>query len=156
MRELLATNGVIVVHLDQKKGHYIKIILDELFTEGNFQNEIIWRYGKMSNAKRRFPQNHDTLLVYSKSDTFTFNQVKDSPSEYRARFIRYLTDNKVFYKSVKNSDDKLILGRIKKVDSTGVTPDAAFVHTKYPANAKPTKRKPIPWLWYLAYSYLYC
>lgn len=116
MRELLATNGVIVVHLDQKKGHYIKIILDELFTEGNFQNEIIWRYGKMSNAKRRFPQNHDTLLVYSKSDTFTFNQVKDSPSEYRARFIRYLTDNKVFYKSVKNSDDKLILGRIKKVE----------------------------------------
>lgn len=70
----------------------------------------------MSNAKRRFPQNHDTLLVYSKSDTFTFNQVKDSQSEYRARFIRYLTDNKVLYKNVKSSDDKLILGRIKKVE----------------------------------------
>ncbi len=116
MRELLADDGLIVVHLDQKKGHYIKIILDELFTEGNFQNEIIWRYGKMSNAKRRFPQNHDTLMVYSKSDTFTFNQVKDSQSEYKARFIRYLTDNKVLYKSVKTSDDKLIIGRIKKVE----------------------------------------
>ena len=116
MRELLAEDGVIVVHLDQKKGHYIKIILDELFTEGNFQNEIIWRYGKMSNAKRRFPQNHDTLLAYSKSNTFTFNQVKDSQSEYRARFIRYLTDNQVLYKSVKTSDDKLILGRIKKIE----------------------------------------
>jgi len=116
MKELLAPDGIIVVHLDQKKGHYIKIILDELFSEGNFQNEIIWRYGKMSNAKRRFPQNHDTLLVYSKSETFTFNQVKDSQSEYRARFIRYLTNNKVLYKSVKTSDDKLILGRIKKVE----------------------------------------
>jgi site-specific DNA-methyltransferase (adenine-specific)/adenine-specific DNA-methyltransferase len=116
MKELLAPDGIIVVHLDQKKGYYIKIILDELFSEGNFQNEIIWRYGKMSNAKKRFPQNHDTLLVYSKSETFTFNQVKDSQSEYRARFIRYLTNNKVLYRSVKTSDDKLILGRIKKVE----------------------------------------
>jgi site-specific DNA-methyltransferase (adenine-specific)/adenine-specific DNA-methyltransferase len=43
LREILAENGSVYVHLDLKKGHYIKTILDEVFGENNFRNEIIWK-----------------------------------------------------------------------------------------------------------------
>ena len=48
MRELLAPDGSIYVHLDEKKSHYAKTILDEIFGENNFQREIIWRIGWLS------------------------------------------------------------------------------------------------------------
>src|SRR5699024_920993 len=73
----------------------------------------IWRYGKMSNTRRRFPQNHDTLLVYSASDDWYFQPLHTQPSEYRARFLRDLTGNQVLYKTVKHREDKLIQRRIR-------------------------------------------
>jgi DNA modification methylase len=72
MKELLADNGSIFVHLDSKKGHYIKIILDELFGEHNFKNEIIWSYGAGGNPKNFFPRKHDTIFWYTKG-TGVFN-----------------------------------------------------------------------------------
>ena len=43
-REILSEEGSIYVHLDYKKGHYVKILLDEIFGENNFLNEIVWHY----------------------------------------------------------------------------------------------------------------
>ena len=68
MKELLADNGSIFVHLDSKKGHYIKLILDELFGEHNFKNEIIWSYGAGGNPKNFFPRKHDTIFWYTKGN----------------------------------------------------------------------------------------
>ncbi len=116
MRELLDDSGSLAVHLDWHVSHYIKLVLDEIFGREAFLNEVVWRYGKMSNATRSFPKNHDTILAYCKSiDTHYFNPVKTADSEYKARFIRIVRDNKVYYGDAKRSDDKLILGRIRKV-----------------------------------------
>ncbi|WGD37404.1 site-specific DNA-methyltransferase [Lysinibacter sp. HNR] len=115
MRELLAPGGVICVHLDWHVGHYVKILLDDIFGKHSFINELIWRYGKMSNASKKFPQNHDTILTYARGDNYTFSPVRVSDSEYKTRFANLLTDNRVLFGSVKHSADKLILGRIKKV-----------------------------------------
>lgn len=114
MRELLTDTGSIWVHLAWHVGHYVKTILDEVFGRERFVNEVVWRYGKMSNATRRFPQNHDILFLYSKTDNYFFRPVKAADSEYKTRFSRYLTGNQVTYSSVKHSTDKLILGRISK------------------------------------------
>lgn len=114
MRELLGENGTICVHLDWHVGHYVKVLLDEIFGKSNFINEVIWRYGKMSNATRRFPQNHDTLFIYGKSPSWYFEPVKTADSEYKTRFMRYVVDNKVTFGAVKFSDDKLIKGRVKR------------------------------------------
>jgi site-specific DNA-methyltransferase (adenine-specific)/adenine-specific DNA-methyltransferase len=73
LRELLADNGVLYVHLDTRKSHYIKIILDELFGEGNFRNEIIWKRNS-SHKAQRFAPVHDTILFYSRSDKYVWNQ----------------------------------------------------------------------------------
>lgn len=115
MHELLNNNGLLCVHLDWHVGHHVKLVLDELFGSDNFVNEIVWRYGKMSNATRRFPQNHDLLLLYARSPDYYFKPIRTADSEYKTRFRRYLTSNKVFYCTVKHSRDKLIQRRIKKV-----------------------------------------
>ena len=116
MRELLADTGSIYVHLDWHVGHYVKLVMDEIFGRENFVNEVIWRYGKMSNATRRYPQNHDTLFCYGRTTDYYFRPVRSADSEYKKRFSRWVVDNKVRYGAVAHSDDKLIKGRIRKVE----------------------------------------
>lgn len=72
-KELLADNGSIYVHLDQKKVHYIKLVLDEIFGENLFKNEIIWCYRKWAVGGKQYVRNHDTLLFYTKSSQNIFN-----------------------------------------------------------------------------------
>lgn len=116
MREMLSDTGSIYVHLDWHVGHYVKLVLDEVFGRDNFVNEVVWRYGKMSNTSRRYPQNHDTLLYYAKTDAYYFKPVKSAESEYKVRFERFVEENKVRYGRVKQSSDKLILLRVRKVE----------------------------------------
>lgn len=66
-KEILSEDGSIFVHLDWKKAHYLKIILDEIFGENNFLNEIIWYYRRWNIATNLFARNHDTLFLYVKS-----------------------------------------------------------------------------------------
>ncbi|WP_258360143.1 DNA methyltransferase [Moorella sulfitireducens] len=78
MKHLLADNGSIYVHLDEKKSHYIKVIMDEIFGESRFQREIIWRIGWLSGFKtqaKNWIRNHDVLFFYTKSDDFIFNKI---------------------------------------------------------------------------------
>lgn len=78
-RELLAPDGVIFVHLDWKKVHYIKILLDEIFGENNFKNSISWHYGgRMMHHLKQFNRKHDIILFYSKTvDNYTFHMPSD-------------------------------------------------------------------------------
>lgn len=73
MHNLLSEDGIIAVHLDQKKGHYIKIIMDEIFGEHNFINEIVWHYDQGVRGKDRFGKKHDNIFIYSKSGSHAFN-----------------------------------------------------------------------------------
>ncbi len=79
-REILAPDGVIFVHLDWKKSHYIKIILDEIFGERNFKNNITWHYGgRMMHHLKQFNRKHEIILFYTKmKDNYTFNMPNDA------------------------------------------------------------------------------
>jgi adenine-specific DNA-methyltransferase len=72
MRELLSDTGSIYVHLDWHVGHYVKIVLDEIFGKSNFQNEIIWRYGAGGTPDSFFPRKHDCIYGYVKNSTQNF------------------------------------------------------------------------------------
>jgi len=73
LRELMAEKSLIYIHLDQKKSHHIKLIMDEVFGETNFLNEVIWKYTKFQmRDMSRFVKNSDRLLLYSKSSTYDF------------------------------------------------------------------------------------
>lgn len=75
MRELLSDHGSIYVHIDWHVGHYVKVLMDEIFGKSNFINEIIWHYHTGMRVKSHWNRKHDTILMYSKTkDVFTFNQ----------------------------------------------------------------------------------
>lgn len=88
--ELMADNGLIYVHLDPRKGHYIKIIMDEVFGEHNFMNEITWCYSERELATRHWNRKHDCIYVYAKNlnaDSHVFNW-KEAAGEYSPGSIR--------------------------------------------------------------------
>lgn len=72
MRELLSDDGNLIFHLDSRKIHYAKIILDEIFGENNFINEIIWHKGREGGSSRShaigssLPTEYQNLLIYAK------------------------------------------------------------------------------------------
>lgn len=82
MKELLHENGVIFLHCDWHKSHHLRCLLDEIFGETSFKNEIVWHYyNKMQGNINRFASNHDVILLYSKSNKFTFNKVREVRDE---------------------------------------------------------------------------
>ena len=73
MRYLLSNTGLIYLHIDCRLGHYVKVLMDEIFEKHNFQNQIIWqRTDAHNDVKKRYGNIHDIILVYSKSDEFDF------------------------------------------------------------------------------------
>ncbi|MBP3981369.1 hypothetical protein J8G26_11580 [Acidovorax sp. JG5] len=67
MRELLADTGSIYVHLDWHVGHYVKILLDEIFGKRHFDNQIVWHYSQGGKSTEGFAKKHDLMFVYTKS-----------------------------------------------------------------------------------------
>ncbi len=81
MKELLAENGSIYVHLDWHVAHYVKVMMDEVFGYENFRNEIVWRYRRWPAPSKDFQKMHDIILRYSKSDSWIWNQLYEPKSE---------------------------------------------------------------------------
>ena len=105
LRELLADNGSLVVHLDSKRVHYVKLLLDEIFGESRFVNEIIWRStvftGSSKAIANRFPANHQTLLWYRGKSGYVFNKPREAyKPEYLERFTNPDDDSRGPWQSV--------------------------------------------------------
>ena len=71
--QLLDPRGSIYLHLDYRMSHKARLMLDEIFGESNFMNEIIWAYRSGGRATRCYPRKHDTILFYRKSKKVLFN-----------------------------------------------------------------------------------
>lgn len=78
IKSVMSDTASIYVHLDWHIGHYVKILLDEIFGEENFRNEIIWHYADymQGNATKAFPKKFDNIFFYSKNEEYTFNRIK--------------------------------------------------------------------------------
>lgn len=74
IKSVMSETASIYVHLDYHIGHYVKILMDEIFGEDNFRNEIVWCYnGPGSPGMKQFNRKHDTIFWYSKSEDYCFN-----------------------------------------------------------------------------------
>lgn len=119
MRELLADTGSIFVHLDWHVGHYVKIVLDEIFGRENFANDIVWwYYNKMQGNIKTFPRNHDLIMFYRKTSDYTFNPQKEVRDKPVRQIKRVWSSEK---KSIVNAKDEN--GKVIYVDSTHRTVD---------------------------------
>jgi adenine-specific DNA-methyltransferase len=86
LRDLLGEDGSIFVSIDDNEGHYLKVVMDELFGRKNFITNIIWRknYSPKSSA-RHFSEDHDHVLVFARSsDAWTPNPMPRTQKQDRA------------------------------------------------------------------------
>lgn len=90
IKSIMSETASIYVHLDYHIGHYVKILLDEVFGEDNFRNEIIWKRATAHSDAEFYGNNFDCIYFYTKSQTsYTFNTVYQPYDEaYIARFSR--------------------------------------------------------------------
>ncbi len=83
MHKLLSDTGSFYLHCDPTMSHYLKILLDIIFGQNNFRNEIVWWYDTGGMSKKDFSRKHDIILRYSKSNVYCFNaeDVKEKKNE---------------------------------------------------------------------------
>ena len=109
MKKLLSDRGSIYLHLDYRTVHYAKILMDQIFGEGNFLNEIIWSYKSGGVSKRYYSRKHDNILVYSKTKDYIFNPQKEKSynrdfKPYRFKGIKEYKDEIGWYTLVNLRD----------------------------------------------------
>lgn len=99
MKELLADDGSIYVHLDWRVVHYIKSLMDEVFGKDNFQNEIMWTFIIGASGNERWGRKHQNILFYTKSPRWNFN-LGDVTIPYNPETIARAKRGEARYKSV--------------------------------------------------------
>lgn len=109
MKELLAEDGLIFVHLDWHSSHYVKILMDEIFGYQHFVNEIIWSYKSGGSGQKHFARKHDSILLYSKSDKYKFRIPQEKSynrdfKPYHFRGVEEFHDEKGWYTLVNMKD----------------------------------------------------
>lgn len=72
IKSVMSDTASIYVHLDYHIGHYVKILMDEIFGEENFRNEIVWKRSTAHNDSTGFANLHDSIFYYSKSSDLFF------------------------------------------------------------------------------------
>lgn len=92
LHRVLKSTGSLFLHCDPTASHYIKLILDHIFSPKNFRNEIIWeRSQPKGHTKRRFSRCHDSIFFYSKSEKSVFNPpYKEHDPAYLEKFYRFV------------------------------------------------------------------
>lgn len=94
IKNVMSDTASIYVELDSHIGHYVKILLDEIFGEQNFINEIIWKrtfsHSDVGQGAKHLGRLHDVIFLYSKSENYTMNTVYTPYSEeYINNFYKY-------------------------------------------------------------------
>ena len=119
IKSIMSDEASIYVHLDWHIGHYVKILLDEIFGESNFINEIVWHYyNKMQGNVNRFASNHDVIFLYRKSDDYLFQPIKEKRDKSTKQIKRVW--DKETQKLVNAKDEN---GKVIYIDSDEITID---------------------------------
>ena len=105
IKSVMSDTASIYVEVDSHIGHYVKILLDEIFGEQNFINEIIWKrtfsHSDVGQGAKHFGRLHDVIFLYSKTETYTMNVVYTPYSDdYIKNFYKYKDENGRKYRLV--------------------------------------------------------
>ena len=117
IRRVLKESGTVFFHCDSTSAHYIKMLLDNVFGENNFQSEIIWCYKRWSNSRKGLLSGHQTIFFYSKTRNYKFNTIycDYSPTTNIDQILQERSRNekgKVRYK--KDENGNLVFGKEKR------------------------------------------
>jgi hypothetical protein len=134
LRRVLKPTGSLYLHCDPTASHYLKLLCDAIFGKNYFQSEIIWKRTSAHSASKRWNDVHDTILFYSKTEVFIWNQVLlDHSEEYTARYKNADAEGKLW------SDDNLTGPGVRHGDSgaewKGFNPTSKGCHWKVSSKA---------------------
>jgi DNA modification methylase len=97
LRRVLKDTGSIYLHCDPTASHYLKLLMDTIFGARQFRNEITWKRTSAHNDPGRYGANKDTILFYSKSNNWIWNQIyKPHEQEYISRFRHQDPDGRLW------------------------------------------------------------
>lgn len=122
IKEIMSETASIYVHLDWHIGHYVKVLMDEIFGEDKFINEIIWSYTSGGKGTTMFARKHDNIFFYKKSEDYYFN-VDNVRIPYNEKTI---ANNKKGLTGSYGGENSLNpLGKVPE-DCWGSTSDSSF------------------------------
>ena len=114
MKRILKPTGSIYLHCDPTASHYLKFVMDSIFGNQNFRNEIVWKRQTANNAvSRKYGNIADQLLFYTKSNKYNWNQ-------------QYGTRSESAQKEFRHKDDKGRIYRTHDLTAPGTNPDRMF------------------------------
>jgi adenine-specific DNA-methyltransferase len=122
MRELLKEGGSIYVHVGSTVSSLVKLVLDDIFGQKHFRNNIRWRRMSISGfkGKQKIPFNHETIYYYTKGDNFAFHpRFENYSDEYKTRF-RYVDENGRRYRADQNLGTATTEEKIKEMKTQGL------------------------------------
>jgi site-specific DNA-methyltransferase (adenine-specific) len=124
MRRVLKSTGSIYLHCDPTASHYLKLIMDIIFGEPNFRNEIIWGYGNRATVRRTgFPQKHDTIFWYSKTATYVYKEILKDYKDPELKRYNQTDDEGKKYALIKRTraDGEIYYGKTYPRDGVPLT-----------------------------------
>ena len=145
-KKVLKDSGSIFLHCDRNASHYLKIALDRVFGEKNFQSEIIWCYKRWSNSKKGLLNNHQVIFFYSKTNKFKFNSIYTDYSD--TTNIDQILQERVRDKNGKSKykideDGNVVMGQAKKGVPLSDVWDIPFLNPKAKERVGYPTQKPI-------------
>lgn len=146
MQRILKDTGNIFLHCDTSSSCYLRLLLDEVFGENNFQSEIIWTYKRWSNSRKGLLPNHQTIFFYSKSKKNKFNVIfgKYSPTTNIDQILqerKRTAEGKTVYKRDENGN--IIPSKEKKGVPISDVWDIPFLNPKAKERTGYPTQKPV-------------
>lgn len=143
---VISDHGSLFFHCDRNAVHIARLLLDEVFGAENFRSEIIWYYRRWSNSQRGLLPAHQTILYYTKSAEFTFNEMltEYSPSTNVDQILQRRSRDE-FNKSVyaRDDDGNVIANGNKRGVPLGDVWDIPFLNPKAKERAGYPTQKPL-------------
>ena len=145
-RQLLSEDGMIFVHIDYRTHPHVRLLMDELFGEENFINEIIWVYQSGGRSLRHFSRKHDVILFYGKGENYDFNieavmGPRETPRTSHMR--RHVDPDGRVYRSIRSNGKVYTYYDDDPVAPTDVWQDLSHLQQKDPERTGYDTQKPL-------------
>lgn len=151
MRELLSSTGVLYLHIGPGVSHYVKIVLDAVFGQDNFLNQIVWKRtpfaGSSKARSNKFPVNHDCLLFYSSNrDRYSFQNIYEQYNEEYIKRFKWKDGVGLYRKTLLKTYSKATAERLKAEDRW-IDPQEPGAYPSYKQYLHESKGKQIEDIW---------
>ena len=143
---LLRPDGMLFLHIDYRTHPYLRLLMDEIFGEDNFLNEIIWAYQSGGRSLRHFSRKHDVILFYRKSAQYDFNvqEIMAPPTQPRNNHMRRHVDpDGRVYRSIRSGGRVYTYYDDDPVAPSDVWNDLSHLQQKDPERTGYDTQKPL-------------